>query len=132
MSPDPYTCAWLIESEDRTPEVVLEANLDHWNRAARGPRVQRAVFRNTLSPSRALDLCLNGDGEVDIVTEVDPSDAARVEASEHARLVAGDLRTALDVAVEVAVVPDEVALAGARVLVETKLTYRGNCSSTAG
>ncbi|MHA6796340.1 hypothetical protein ACVGVM_22925 [Pseudonocardia bannensis] len=26
MSPDPYTCAWLIESEDRSPEVVLEAN----------------------------------------------------------------------------------------------------------
>jgi peptide/nickel transport system substrate-binding protein len=37
MSPDPYTCSWLIELEDRTPEVVLEANLDHWNRAARGP-----------------------------------------------------------------------------------------------
>lgn len=227
MTADPYTCSWLIESEDRSPEVVLEANLDHWNRAARGPRVQRAVFRNTLSPSQALDLCLEGDGEVDIVTEVDPSDAARVEASEHARLIvadanrvlccivnrartdvpldnvdvrtafnlavdrsriiadglhgyanpvpamtppwcsgfpegaqpfphdpeearrrfekggwpsgrpvriaapgpfagvaqliAGDLRRALDVAVEVAVVPDAVALAGARVLVEKKL-----------
>ena len=95
MTPDPYTCSWLIESEDRSPEVVLEANLDHWNRAARGPRVQRAVFRNTLSPSRALDLCLSGDGEVDIVTEVDPSDAERVQASEHARLVVGDANRVL-------------------------------------
>jgi ABC-type transport system substrate-binding protein len=95
MTPDPYTCSWLIESEDRTPEVVLEANLDHWNRAARGPRVQRAVFRNTLSPSRALDLCLSTDGEVDIVTEVDPSDAARVEASEHARLIVADANRVL-------------------------------------
>jgi peptide/nickel transport system substrate-binding protein len=85
----------LIESEDRSPEVVLEANLDHWNRAARGPRVQRAVFRNTLSPSRALDLCLSTDGEVDIVTEVDPSDAARVEASEHARLIVADANRVL-------------------------------------
>ena len=95
MTPDPYTCSWLIESEDRSPEVVLEANLDHWNRAARGPRVQRAVFRNNLSPSQGLDLCLSGDGEVDIVTEVDPSDAARVQASAHARLVVGDANRVL-------------------------------------
>jgi peptide/nickel transport system substrate-binding protein len=95
MTPDPYTCSWLIESEERSPEVVLEANLDHWNRAARGPRVQRAVFRNTLSPSQGLDLCLSGDGEVDIVTEVDPSDAERVRASEHARLVVADANRVL-------------------------------------
>jgi peptide/nickel transport system substrate-binding protein len=38
-----------------------------------------------------------------------------------AQLIAANLRTALDVAVEVAVVPDEAALAGARVLVEKKL-----------
>lgn len=95
MTPDPYTCSWLIESEDRSPEVVLEANLDHWNRAARGPRVQRAVFRNSLSPGHALDLCLSGDGEVDIVTEVDPSDAERVQASEYARLVVADANRVL-------------------------------------
>jgi len=95
MSDDPYTCAWLIESEDRTPELVLEANLDHWNRAERGPRIQRAVFRNDLSPSEALELCISGDGEVDIVTEVSPADAARVEASEHARLIASDANRVL-------------------------------------
>ena len=95
MSPDPYTCAWLIESEDRSPELVLEANLDHWNRAERGPRVQRAVFRNNLSPSRALELCISGDGEVDIVTEVSPADAARVEASRFARLITSDANRVL-------------------------------------
>jgi ABC-type transport system substrate-binding protein len=90
MSADPYTCAWLIESEDRSPEVVLEANLDHWNLAERGPRVARAVFRNNLAPALALNLCLSGDGEVDIVTEVSPADAERVKASEHARLLTAD------------------------------------------
>jgi peptide/nickel transport system substrate-binding protein len=95
MSPSPYTASWLIESEDRSIEVVLEANLDHWNRAERGPRVQRAVFRNNLSPSQALDLCLSGDGEVDIVTEVSPADAARVAASPYARLLTSDANRVL-------------------------------------
>lgn len=95
MDHDPYTCAWLIESEDRSPEVVLEANLDHWNRAERGPRVQRAVFRNDLSPSRALELCLSGDGEVDIVTEVSPAGAERVKASQFARLIVSDANRVL-------------------------------------
>jgi ABC-type transport system substrate-binding protein len=95
MSPDPYTCAWLIESEDRSPELVLEANLDHWNRAERGPRVQRAVFRNNLSSSEALQLCISTDGEVDIVTEVSPADAARVETSQFARLITSDANRVL-------------------------------------
>jgi ABC-type transport system substrate-binding protein len=95
MSADPYTCAWLIESEDRSPEVVLEANLDHWNRAERGPRVQRAVFRNDISPAQALELCLSTDGEVDIVTEVGPADAGRVQASQFARLLTADANRVL-------------------------------------
>ena len=95
MTADPYTCSWLIESEDRSPEVVLEANLDHWNRAGRGPRIQRAVFRNTLSPSQALELCCSTDGEVDIVTEVDPPDAATVRESQHARLIVADANRVL-------------------------------------
>jgi ABC-type transport system substrate-binding protein len=95
MSPNPYTASWLIESEDRSAEVVLEANLDHWNRAERGPRVQRAVFRNNLSPSQALELCISGDGEVDIVTEVGPADAERVRASQYARLITADANRVL-------------------------------------
>ena len=73
---------------------MLEANLDHWNRG-RGPWIERAVFRNDLTPDRALELCLSTDGEVDIVTEVSPADAARVEASEHARLIVNDANRVL-------------------------------------
>lgn len=87
MTPQPYTASWIIESEDRSPQVVLEANLAHWNREARGPRIQRAVFRNDLSPTEALEKCISGDGEVDIVTEVGSGDAERIKTSEHARLV---------------------------------------------
>ncbi|MDP9498147.1 MAG: ABC transporter substrate-binding protein [Actinomycetota bacterium] len=94
MSAEPYACTWLIESEQRDPLVVLEANLDHWNRS-RGPWIEKAVFRNDLTPDRALELCLSTDGEVDIVTEVSPADAARVEASEHARLVVNDANRVL-------------------------------------
>ena len=86
MSTDPYAAAWIIEHEVRDPNVVLEANLEHWNRE-RGPRIHRAVFRNDLTPAEALDACLSGDGEVDILSEVSPDDAERVTASEHARLI---------------------------------------------
>ena len=95
MSPDPFTATNLIESEQRTPTLVLTANLDHWNRAARGPRIAKAVFRNDLDPATALALCLSGDGEVDIVTEVDPADAARVESSPFADLVTSDANRVL-------------------------------------
>jgi peptide/nickel transport system substrate-binding protein len=68
---------------------VLEANPDHWNRE-RGPRLERVVFRNDLTPAEALDLVCDTEGEVDIVTEVSPAAAERVESSEHARLVTTD------------------------------------------
>ena len=94
MSAEPFACSWLIESEQRDPLVVLEANRSHWNRT-RGPWIEKAVFRNDLTPERALELCLSTDGEVDIVTEVSPADAARVQASEHARLVVNDANRVL-------------------------------------
>ncbi len=92
---DPFRATSLIESEQRDPQVVLEANLDHWNRAARGPRIQRAVFRNDLTPDEALRLVCDTEGEVDIVTEVSPADAQRVLGSQHARLVACDANRVL-------------------------------------
>lgn len=48
------------------------------------------VFRNDLTQERALDLVCTTEGEVDLLTEVLPADAARVEASEHAKLVTID------------------------------------------
>ncbi len=94
MRPDPFACTWLIESEDRSERLVLEANRSHWN-IERGPRLERVVFRNNLSPAEALDLCISTDGEVDIVTEVSPADAERVLASEYANLVRSDANRVL-------------------------------------
>ena len=69
--------------------MILEANEDHWNKE-RGPRVEKVVFRNDVSPAEALDLVCTQEGEIDIVSEVSPADAEKVENSEHARLVAID------------------------------------------
>jgi peptide/nickel transport system substrate-binding protein len=68
---------------------VLEAFPDHWNKE-RGPRLEKVIFRNDISPAEALDLVCDTEGEMDIVTEVAPADAEKVENSEHARLVTTD------------------------------------------
>ncbi|HZD70276.1 MAG TPA: ABC transporter substrate-binding protein, partial [Actinomycetes bacterium] len=86
---DPFACVWLPTGQPRTPRLVLEANPDHWN-IDRGPRVERVVFRNDLSPTEALDLVCTTEGEVDVVTEVAPTAARRVSDSEHAKLVRVD------------------------------------------
>jgi len=89
IAADPFTCVWLDTNQPRTERVVLEANTDHWNRE-RGPRLERVVFCNNVAPHRALDLVCDTEGEVDIVTEVAPTDAQKVIDSEHARLEAVD------------------------------------------
>ena len=78
----------LITGEDRTPRVVLEANLTH--NSGRMAELERVVFVNDLTPESALDAVCDRVGEIDIVTEIGPADAARVRASEHARLIAID------------------------------------------
>lgn len=94
MKTNPFSSAGLIESEDRSPRLVLEANLSHWNHE-RGPRLQRAVFRNDLTAAQALELCISAEGEMDIVTEVSPADAARVLNSPYAKLVECDANRVL-------------------------------------
>jgi peptide/nickel transport system substrate-binding protein len=89
INAQPLNCVWLDTSQPRTDRVVLEANPDHWN-IERGPRLEKVVFRNDVPHDRALELVCDTEGEIDIVTEVDPSDAQRVEDSEHARLEAVD------------------------------------------
>lgn len=86
---DPLNCVWLDTDQPRTDRLVLKANPDHWN-IERGPRLERVVFRNDVPHDRALELICDTEGEIDIVTEVDPSDAERVQSSEHARLEAVD------------------------------------------
>lgn len=94
MSTNPFASTGLIESEERSPRLVLEANRSHWNHE-RGPRLERAIFRNDLTPAQALELCISTEGEMDIVTEVSPADANRVLASKHANLVACDANRVL-------------------------------------
>ncbi len=78
-----------MQRERRTDTVELAANPTYWNRT-RGPRLSKIVFRNDLSAGRALDLVCDTEGQVDLVTEVPPSQAHRVRDSEHAELVAVD------------------------------------------
>jgi len=91
---NPFASAGLIESEERAARLVLEANRSHWN-LERGPRLERVIFRNDLTPAKALDLCISTEGEVDIVSEVSPADAERIKASPFANLVTCDANRVL-------------------------------------
>jgi peptide/nickel transport system substrate-binding protein len=82
----PFEATWLTVKEERTPMVVLEANQNYWNKK-RGPRLENVVFRNDLSPNEALHLCMTTEGQVDIVTEIQPRDARKVIGSKFAKLV---------------------------------------------
>ena len=85
----PFPWVWLDRRQPRSDRLVLEANTDHWNRE-RGPRLERVVFRNNIPQAEALDLVCTTEGEIDIVTEVDPIDVQKVTDSEYARLEAVD------------------------------------------
>ncbi|MDQ0219175.1 ABC transporter substrate-binding protein [Peribacillus cavernae] len=90
----PFACTWLTEAEDRTSVVRLEANPNYWNKK-RGPRIERVVFRNDLSPEQALELCTSTEGHVDIVTDVEPADASGVVSSACAKLISVDANQVL-------------------------------------
>ena len=88
IRPDPFAASWTW-TEARAAEVKLTANPHYWD-TRRGPRVAEALFRNAVPPAQALDAVCTTEGEFDIVTEVPPSDAAKVQASKFARLVSID------------------------------------------
>lgn len=92
MRPD-FVATNIITGEDRTPRVVLEAFTGH--HTERTARLAKVVFVNDITPEQALDAVCDRDGEMDIVTEVSPADAQRVEDSEHARLVTIDANRVL-------------------------------------
>ncbi len=79
----------MTTKQIRSDRVVLEANLDHWNRE-RGPRLETVIFRNDLTQQEALDFVCDGEGEVDIVTEVKADQAQQVLDSEYANLATVD------------------------------------------
>lgn len=72
----------------------LAANADYWDKD-RGPRLEEVVFRNDLSPERALELVKTTDGEVDILTRLPAEEAVGVESSGHAKLVSIDAISAV-------------------------------------
>ena len=98
ISADPFAATWLGPRQQRTERVVLEANERHWN-TQRGPRLQKVIYRNDLSPADALAAVCNREGEVDILSEVSPADAQRVIESGHAKLVAIDAMRVLVAAI---------------------------------
>lgn len=85
---EPLACPWL-QQKDWTPTVRLTANPDYWD-VARGPRLAEVIFRNDLTPEQTLERICTTEGEVDLVTEIEPGDALRVEKSDHAKLVTID------------------------------------------
>ncbi len=87
VSEQPFACTWL-QTEDRTPLVRLRANPSYWD-SGRGPHLEEIVFRNDIPKAEALRLVCDTEGEIDMVTEVSPADAARVESSQYAKLVVG-------------------------------------------
>jgi peptide/nickel transport system substrate-binding protein len=72
--------------DKRSDRVVLEANLDYWDRD-RFPRVQRIVFDNTLSQKESVELVKSSEGRVDLVTGLSPLETLRVAQSPFAAVV---------------------------------------------
>jgi peptide/nickel transport system substrate-binding protein len=70
----------------RSNRVVLEANLDYWN-PARFPKLQRIIYVNTLSRKEALKLVMTGEGQVDLVTKLNPLKTLQVAESPFAKVV---------------------------------------------
>jgi peptide/nickel transport system substrate-binding protein len=72
--------------EKRSDRVVLEANLDYWDKT-RFPRLRRIVFDNTMSQRDAVEAVKNGQGRVDLVTGLRPVETMRVAQSPFAAVV---------------------------------------------
>lgn len=66
--------------------MILNANRNYWNKE-RSPKLESIIFRNDISMEKALDLCMNTEGEVDIVTHVPPQLASKVKSSKYAKVV---------------------------------------------
>jgi ABC-type transport system substrate-binding protein len=80
----------------RSDRLVLEANLDYWDRA-RLPRLRRIIFDNTLEQQDAVELVKRNEGRVDLVTGLSPLETLRVAQSPFAQVVKarGSLATVL-------------------------------------
>ena len=68
-------------------QIVLEANEDYWD--VRYPRVQRVIFENTLLGDRdkAMRLCEEEEGRVDVINHIRPLDTLRVAESRFGNII---------------------------------------------
>lgn len=78
--------------EERAPRVVLRANARYWN-PNRMPKLAEIVFDNSLRQEEALKLIASTEGKVDLVTHVQPKQAALLAGSQYARLVSVDINS---------------------------------------
>ncbi len=65
---------------------MLEANTEYWDKN-RFPRLKRIIFDNTLDQKEAVELVKNGEGRVDLVTELSPLNTLQVAQSPFAKVV---------------------------------------------
>lgn len=72
---------------------MLEPNPTYWN-PDRTPKA-RFVFDNVISKAEALELVADSMGKIDIVTELTPAEAKKIEESKNAKLVRSDAKTVL-------------------------------------
>ena len=72
--------------DKRSDRVVLEANTNYWDRN-RIPRIKRIVFDNTLSQHEAVEAVKNGEGRVDLVSELSPLETLPLAQSPFATVV---------------------------------------------
>lgn len=56
----------------------------------RGARLEKVVFLNDISQKDAIEKVCYAEGEVDIVTNISPTDAGRIKKSPHGKLVTGN------------------------------------------
>jgi len=79
--------------DTRSPQVVLEPNLTHWN-PDRIPKV-RIVYENAIPKEAAIKSVAEGDGKVDVVTDLTPAEAHAFQGGSHAAIHAQPAKTVL-------------------------------------
>jgi len=79
--------------DTRSPQVVLEPNLTHWN-PDRIPKV-RIIYENAISKEEAIKSVAAGDGKVDVVTDLTPAEAHAFQGGSVAAIHSQPAKTVL-------------------------------------
>ena len=79
--------------DTRSPQVVLEPNLTHWN-PGRIPKV-RIIYENAISKAEAIKSVAAGDGKVDVVTDLTPAEAHAFQGGSVAAIHSQPAKTVL-------------------------------------